>query len=325
MIFLSIVVPCFENKDILKFGLPSIERQSIKDFEVILIDDQSSNDLYQEITDYVNSDTCPIRNQVRIYRNDVNLGPGATRNRGIDLAKGKYILFLDADDYLKDNAIEILKDNNDNKDMVFYDFERIVGQKTIKYKGISDKRAETSARDVLGTENFSTWCKIYKRDFLLRNQLRMPDLLLGEDYVFTKLAMMNCTEISYVHEIIYVARDTTGSLTKKNPLGEFADEQYSYIERNWPLNQEKDALEGIFIYLKCFAKIWNLIEHKKNNEIICNYIKSLNRYGIDWNKSDYKKKLPRYQRVFLYAVERENVIMLRAIVWARKIVKRVYR
>lgn len=89
MIFLSIIVPCYRNKDILKMGIPSLERQSIKDFELILIYDKSPNDLYESMEQYVNSDSCSIKDKIRLYRNEINMGPRATRNRGIELTQGK--------------------------------------------------------------------------------------------------------------------------------------------------------------------------------------------------------------------------------------------
>ena len=108
--------------------------------------------------------------------------------------------------------------------------------------------------------------------------IRMPDLLLGEDYVFTKLALANCESVSYVPRPIYVIQDSRDSLTKINPLGEFADEQYDYIEANWP-----------------------------DNQYICDYIESLTKYKINWVENDYTYKMPRYQRLFVRAVEKKKI------------------
>lgn len=336
MIFLSIIVPCYRNKDILKMGIPSLERQSIKDFELILIDDKSPNDLYESMEQYVNSDSCSIKDKIRLYKNEINMGPGATRNRGIELARGKYILFLDDDDYLKDDAVEILKENDSDKDVVLYDFERILGKKIINYtclpksygEGMSEKDLVSKViptKDALELANFSMCSKMYRREFLLEKGIRMPDLLLGEDYVFTKLALANCESVSYVPRPIYVIQDSRDSLTKINPLGEFADEQYDYIEANWPDKQYDEVLAGIFIYLKCFAKVWNLVEHGKDNQYICDYIESLTKYNINWGENDYTYKMPRYQRLFVRAVEKKKIYILRLIAEMRRIAKKVYR
>lgn len=329
MIFLSIIVPCYRNKDILKIGIPSLERQSIKDFELILIDDKSPNDLYESMEQYVKSDSCSIKNHIRLYRNETNMGPGATRNRGIELAQGKYILFLDSDDYLKDDAVEVLKNNSLEKEVVLYDFERIVGNRKIMYPCLSNNVKCGTEKDLileaLERANFTTCTKICKRDFLLKKGIYMPNILLGEDYVFSKLLLANCTSISYIHKSIYVMLDNKVSLTKVNPMGEFADEQYEYIKMNWPRNQCDECLIGIFIYLKCFTKVWNLVEHGKEKKCICNYIESLETYGINWQDSEYINRLPIYQRMFLDAVKKKKIVRLKFIVWMRKITKKVYR
>ena len=123
-----------------------------------------------------------------------------------------------------------------------------------------------------------------RREILLEKGIRMPDLLLGEDYVFTKLALANCESVSYVPRPIYVIQDSRDSLTKINPLGEFADNQY-----------------------------------------ICDYIEALTKYKINWVENDYTYKMPRYQRLFVRAVEKKKIYILRLIVEMRRIAKKVYR
>lgn len=325
MIFLSIVVPCYKNKDILKYGIPSLERQTDKDFELILIDDKSPNDLYECLDNYVNSDDCTIKNRTRLYKNETNMGPGKTRNRGIELANGKYILFLDDDDYLKEDAVKLLKEKTTDSDIVLYDFERRLENKVIKYHCMPSSNAEIHISEALEKANFSMCSKMYKTTFLREKGLSMPDLLLGEDYVFTKLALAEADSVIYIKETVYVIRDSRESLTKINPLGEFADEQFEYISKNWPKSRNSEALTGIFIYLKCFTRVWNMIEHGSNRKCIGAYIESLDKYDFNWKECDYTNSLSTYQKIFVGAVKHKKIMILKVIVLLRKIAKKVYR
>lgn len=337
MPFLSIIVPCYMNEDILKLAIPSIERQTSMDYELILIDDKSPNDLYGMMLKYISDDKCRIKNNVRLFINAQNMGPGATRNRGIELAQGDYILFLDDDDYLEDDAVEGLKNAACGEDVILYDFQRIVDGKRVNYNGISNKMVLSSGEhdnrmtahvpicNAIEKANFSMCSKIYRREFLIDKEIRMPNLLLGEDYVFTKLALASSDAVSYFPKSIYVIVDNKGSLTKINPLGEFANEQYEYIKENWPKGKNEEALTSVFIYLKCFTKVWNMIEHGVAKESICKYIDELDEQGINWKEDCYIREMPRYQRIFVEAVAKKRIAIMKIVVGLRVMAKKVYR
>ena len=84
----SIIIPYHNRPVKLKRCLNSIFQQTYQDFEILIIDDYSKTPLQLEVD-----------NRVRILRNRKNLGPGLSRNVGLDNAKGEYIAFLDSDDY----------------------------------------------------------------------------------------------------------------------------------------------------------------------------------------------------------------------------------
>jgi glycosyltransferase involved in cell wall biosynthesis len=92
----SVIIPTYNRADFIAEAIKSVLAQSLRDFEVIVIDD-GSTDNTQDIVS-----TFPVR-----YLWQENQGPGAARNKGIDLAQGQYLVFLDSDDVLLSNALEV--------------------------------------------------------------------------------------------------------------------------------------------------------------------------------------------------------------------------
>ena len=98
---ISVIVPVYNVEDYLHVCLNSILNQTFQDFEIICIDDEST-DSSSEILEYFASKD----SRIKILRNEGNIGLGPSRNRGIDAAKGKYIIFLDSDDWYSFDTLE---------------------------------------------------------------------------------------------------------------------------------------------------------------------------------------------------------------------------
>ena len=115
---ISVIIPAYNTGSTLKECVDSILNQSYKDLEVILVDDCSKDDTYAIMEEYADNDS-----RVKIIRNSINSGAGFSRNRGLDIATGNYITFVDSDDYLELDTYESVVDaikNNDNPDIVRY-------------------------------------------------------------------------------------------------------------------------------------------------------------------------------------------------------------
>lgn len=118
MPFFSIVIPTFNRAQMAKEAVESALAQTYRDFEVIVVDDGSSDNTRELLA--------PFEGQI-IYHNKENDGVAAARNTGITLASGKYICYLDSDDLWPENKLEIFKqviDNNVGTDLVFSDFRK---------------------------------------------------------------------------------------------------------------------------------------------------------------------------------------------------------
>lgn len=97
----SVIIPAYQCGSLIDEAVQSVLCQSEEDFEVIIIDDCSLDNTWKKIQELADQDT-----RIRIYQNQKNLGVANTRNRGLDLAKGTYVAFLDGDDRWRPDKLE---------------------------------------------------------------------------------------------------------------------------------------------------------------------------------------------------------------------------
>lgn len=179
----AIIIPVYNVKDYIRETVKSVISQSFDDFEVLLVDD-GSTDGSDEIVDEL------ARNDVRIRTfHQQNSGVSAARNLGLDMAKGEWIVFVDGDDAIKKDTLKILADcilKHPDVDMIGYDFERVTNLDDISeideydYKETLYDCSETICMNVL--DHYMVWGETVKRDLL--GNLRFENLKNGEDVLF---------------------------------------------------------------------------------------------------------------------------------------------
>lgn len=233
MCLLSIIIPNYNNGKFLNRCLDSILSAKEQNIEVIVIDDGSIDNSVQVLQKY---------NDYRLtYYTQANKGVSATRNRGIELAKGKYITFCDADDYYTENAIDDLTGqiNMTNEDPDIFVFNAY--QETIEENGHRNRKIWTNATseriDTAATQpidcgiymefvvqNSNMNCavnKVYKNTLLTAGEVSFPvSLGIGEDGIFNLKCAARCHKVVYIPATFYVycygeSEFTSGKLRNK--------------------------------------------------------------------------------------------------------------
>lgn len=318
---ISVIIPCYQRHDVIDVCLPALERQACKDFEIILVDDCSTNDLYDELRDYAKKS----RQRIKVFRNEENRGPGRTRNFGIQQAQGRYLMFVDSDDYISEDAINILSEIIclSDADCIYFDFTKVMKKKRKRYYSIQSVEGKINQSEALMFGNGSTWSKIFKRNIIKENNIAFADIPLGEDYVYTKSALLFCKSIYYVRQPLYCYIDKEESLMKKNISGKYASVQWNLIEAKWPEEKWKLEREGIYIYLMILFDTWYRIKSGTKWKEVQKRVRDINREYPNWHDNEYIFKFPKYQKKFLNAVWNENLILLKFIVVLRDLLKHI--
>jgi glycosyltransferase involved in cell wall biosynthesis len=99
----SIIIPVYNASNFLERCLDSVLSQTLSDIEVICIDDCSSDNSFEILKDYVGKDS-----RIKFFKNEQNIGQGLTRNKGLDIAQGEYVAFVDCDDWIEPDMYEVL-------------------------------------------------------------------------------------------------------------------------------------------------------------------------------------------------------------------------
>lgn len=212
---ISIIVPVYNVAPYLKRALDSILRAELQDCEIIVVDDGSTDDSAQILIAYQN-----IKN-IHIITQE-NKGLSGARNTGLSVAQGKYVMFMDSDDYYNSESLQLLIDYIKNTDNDLVVFERI------NDKGISleipyhlmDKQylqVNRYVEDALKLNVFRTnvWDKIYLKDLIEKYHIRFKEGLLYEDAAFVITFLSYSKKISTVSIPAYCYNLTNqGSITK---------------------------------------------------------------------------------------------------------------
>lgn len=210
---ISLIVPIYNKEDKVEKCIKSILNQTYKKIEIIMIDD-GSTDKTLEICRKIEKTDDRIR---LIYKE--NEGVSATRNLGIEMAKGEFVQFVDSDDELEKNMCELLvkKMQKEHLDMVICGYKVLKGEKVIEKKLTCQKKEEKEKFDYLYQNYFLNpiWNKIYLRNKIANKFI--TNLSIGEDLLFNLEYIKNTNKIGYIEKTLYKYKnnDNETSLSKK--------------------------------------------------------------------------------------------------------------
>ena len=221
---ISIVIPVYNVEKYLRDCFDSLLNQTYQDFEVICVDDGSTDESYKTLEEYKNKD-----NRFILIKQD-NQGAGAARNRGIELAKGDYIQFLDSDDYFEPNMLEklYLTAKKSNADMVVCSARKVNEDRNIIESGNPlwpinidkvkfDKvfSPEDYKDDIFGLFCVVPWNKLYKRSLIVDNGLKFQNLSSSNDVGFGHISRICAKRIIVIKdELINYRFNREGSIAK---------------------------------------------------------------------------------------------------------------
>lgn len=175
MPFISVVIPVYNVEKYIRRCLDSVIHQSYGDYEVICIDDCSPDDSENVLVEF----EAKYPNIIKLYKNESNLGLGLTRERGIQLSKGQYILFIDSDDYISSDYIETYVEG-----LTEPDIDIVIGGYTRDIDGDLTPHPVRDSFWSLVTYPIA-WAKLFKKSFLVDNRLQFSDIRCGEDIYFS--------------------------------------------------------------------------------------------------------------------------------------------
>ena len=212
MIKVSIILPVYNVSEYLYQSLSCLVNQTMKEVEIICVDDGSSDNSVEIINNFISTD-----NRVKLVMNKHSFAGGA-RNAGLKIAQGKYVMFLDPDDYYDVTMIESLykKIEHDQSDMLICGVY-IINEHQINYARPSYKAYinpfydnKVFTIDDIGDDIWFfmvyPYNKIYKKDFLDKNNIKFQEIANTNDASFAFEAFIAADNISLTNEMFYYYR-----------------------------------------------------------------------------------------------------------------------
>lgn len=213
---ISVILPVFNSEEFVRKSIESVLAQTFEDFELIIVND-GSTDSSKDIIDSFKDDRIRLINQS-------NQGPGAARNNALKIAQGRYVMYLDSDDWFTSDALEVAygEITKFDADMTFFKMINFDGEryyendwfelKTLQsFKNRTFKPIETPGS--IFDLSVGVCQKIYNRSFLNRIDARFPEGIFFEDMPFFYYVYLKAERISIVNRHLYVRRKHKSSIT----------------------------------------------------------------------------------------------------------------
>ncbi len=206
----SIIVPVYNTEKYLKRCLDSIKNQSFKDYEVIIVNDGSTDNSSDIISKY----SYKVINQE-------NLGLSMARNNGVKESSGEYLIFLDSDDYIeKDLLKEVNESLSNNPDLVRYQIKEVFDdEENINYEEEPfDNKSGVEAFKLITKYHFveNAWAYAIKRDFYLKEKFSFKKGTYHEDFGLMPLVIIKSKIVNSINYVGYCYYQRSGSIMNNN-------------------------------------------------------------------------------------------------------------
>lgn len=284
-VMISVVVPVYNVEKYINQCIDSILNQTYPYFELICVDDGSTDNSYEILKKYEKKDSRVVVIQQQ------NQYAGVARNRGMEIAKGKYILFLDSDDFIKENTFEVLVERaeKDETDILVFDSyqydnttEKIINTLWVALKPSMFGTGVKSAKEISDIIfDFTTpvpWNKFYLREFIKQQDIKFQNLKRTNDLFFVYASLACANRIGMLNEKLYFYRDNN-----KDSLQGSGDETPAiyakalYALKNWLENRNywdrfQKSFETMAVSLSLYN--WNNMKSIEAYHVLRNALKS---------------------------------------------------
>lgn len=268
---ISVIIPIYNAEMYLKYCIDSVLRSSYHDFELLLVDDGSTDGSNSICYEYAKKDS-----RIRVLAQD-NEGVSSARNHAIQESRGEWVIFLDSDDKISENFLSLIHGYGGTAELLFFDFaysaEQIVWNKKVAV--IEMKADDRIKADLIGkcirmkqlveggnTNLCSPCAKAYRREVLMENHICFPkSVSLGEDELFNLEYFQYITEYAYIRTPVYsvtMRRDSLSHKYRPTLLEEdylFQEMLRDYLDRTSFMEPLKDTYwDNVLASMACVLK-----------------------------------------------------------------------
>lgn len=288
----SVITAIYNQARYIEDYFTSLKMQTLQDFEVICVEDCSADDSLNQLKRLTQGDS-----RFRVIQNQQNSGLSVSRNKAMEMSKGKYICFLDGDDCLEDVALEVLFQTAEEAALqgVLYsaaeykeDLEEII--RNIQYKEeypICNGKTLMSLAHKRGEYQSAAGFQFWRRDFLMENRLFFVPGIVYEDTIFTIQALCRAERITAIPNILYHYRRCNTSISHNLGTKQLFSCIYIYETLVRYLEEYKDDTE-VYPEIQDRKKLFE----KRIQHIVCTMDDD---YELDFHNEKYREIYLRFK------------------------------
>ena len=245
----TIVTPIYNTDIYIKRCVESVVRQTETDWEWIFVDDCSTDNSICVVKDIVSEFS--IADKVRFLKTEKNSGPGEARNFGLRIAQGTYIVFIDSDDWIEPNYLELL--HSAMADTMDFSYCQALEHNGNMKKMLVNPHYSSQKQLLCGYVG-RIWTCMFRTSFLRENNIEFPPYRAAEDSAFFAACIVSTDRIASIENVLYHYVIYSKSVSHKFDPYKTQQKKSSF---KWLIKYTKDkglfstfALQLSFIYLK---------------------------------------------------------------------------
>ncbi|WP_416327429.1 glycosyltransferase family 2 protein [[Eubacterium] hominis] len=314
----SVITANYNGYHLMDKYFESLENQTFKDFEVIIIDDCSTDDSYMKLNSYANKSFLDIK----ILKMNQNKGPGNARNIGLKNAKGEWITFIDNDDWIKETFFEEI--NNvictNSVNCIIYDF--YLKSKNKQVVSRSMYKGEFGLLDITNCIRYArnhSIGKVYRLKKIKENNIYFPLLRRCEDVAFVARALNACETVYYYKKPLYYYYQRQNSLSNNSQLN--ANDMikaFKQIEKDLKSKYPNEIAEKSVTDL-LYGTVLMMCKSKEKVKNIKHYIEWYENQYPNWYNLEIISELGLSKRLYLFFIKNRMFICLKTMTFLHSI------
>ena len=307
MVKVSVIVPVYNVEEYISKCLGSLVKQSLKDIEIIVVNDGTPDNSQVVIDKYVKK-----YNNIKSFIKK-NGGLSDARNYGLKYAKGEYISFVDSDDYIDNTMLEKMynKAKKDNLDIVVCNSIELYDDKEIEKKSNLHYSNENVKNYIISPPMACT--RLYKKNIFDNNKFTKG--IYYEDLDFTPSLVALTDKIGFVEEGLYYYVQRNGSIMKQNKYNEKLLDIFKVLEKNKKklYNDYPEEVEYLYITHLLRTATLRFLDYEEYDELIDKVIYTMKNTFPNFRKNYYYKKSSYKLKIICNLAYHKRIKLLRIL------------
>ena len=324
MVKVSVIIPVYNGEKYIKPCLDSVFKQTLEEIEVIVINDASKDNTISILNDYKNK----FPNKLKIIEKEKNEGQGVARNKGIDLASGEFLTFVDSDDTIENDMLRTLYEEaiRQEADVVVCDYYEIKNDKKEIKKAIPQKTQDIKKDYVISIAGPCN--KLICTELLKKYKLHFLETGIYEDISMIPLIGIYAKKIVYIEKPYYNYLIREGSTMRQKTFNKKLLSIYNALEclskgfkESSKQEQYKDELEFIYIKHLLYGGTGRFLEYKEGKTEVKKINKIIKEKFPSWRKNIYYKKQGKLFKLNCNIFYSNNLLLISILQKLKSIVK----